>query len=250
MIEAIKAWESKLKEMEEDKRSLNEFMHDGTHIPRHPSRRNPTNKPTLYYIAVDYDPNLSNYGQYVRPDGGLTDDVANSSFNHAGVTTNPDLLIKRVNDAVAKYGKDMYVMVFKQEYSYGNQTMKNHLRGGLLLDRWNPKGKYWQYDFKPILQLQYAPKASTTLRMNEAGYGEKAIYLDDLDANISALKPILDKFINIDKGAVSVSGVNQYWNEMMWIALSVAKLIVDECPDQDAVKLASKIVELGSAYMI
>ena len=55
--------------------------------------------------------------------------------------------------AVKKYGNEMYVHVFRQSYSHGMQTQKDHVRAGELLDRWSPKGKYWLYDYAPVEAL-------------------------------------------------------------------------------------------------
>lgn len=144
ITEAIAYWE----------KQLDEARHDGTWLPKHPTRRNVADKPTVYYIAVDEVFNLSNYGGYVMPNGSLTDSTSNVAFNHAAKTRLPSKLKEMVSQAVKKYGKDKYVLVYKEEYSHGNQTGKDHARSGLMLDAWVPKnGGYWYYGYQPIDRL-------------------------------------------------------------------------------------------------
>ena len=52
--------------------------------------------------------------------------------------------------AAAKYGKEMYVFLFKEEYSYGTQTHKSHARSGLLVDKWYPDEQYWKYGLSVV----------------------------------------------------------------------------------------------------
>lgn len=146
ITEAIAYWEKQLEK-------LDEVQHDGTHVPRHPTRRNETDKPTVYYIGVDeYSDNFSQYGHYVMPNGGLTRDASSSSFKSAGVTKVPATLRSMVEKTLAKYGKGHYIFVFKEEYSYGNQTHKRHARPAVI-DIWYPKSQYWKYGFQPVEAL-------------------------------------------------------------------------------------------------
>lgn len=140
--EAIKHW----------KKVLNEFQHDGAHIPRHPSRRNPTDKPTKYYVAVSYNPNFDD-GQFVASGGGLTRTASNNDFSRAATTIIPAKAVEMAEKAAAKYGKDMYVFLFKEEYSHGTQTGRDHARSGLRVDKWYPQGQYWSNGLQAVKQL-------------------------------------------------------------------------------------------------
>ena len=42
--------------------TVSEARHDGIHLPRHQSRRNETDKPTIYYIGVDDSDEFRSYG--------------------------------------------------------------------------------------------------------------------------------------------------------------------------------------------
>ena len=128
---------------------LNEFRHDGLHSAAN-SHRNPTDKPAIYYIGVDqYSDNFSGYDGYVTSDGNLT---APNDFKKAGVTKLPATLKNAIAKAVAKYGKKYYIFVFKEEYSYGAWTHKNHARP-FVIDIWYPDGQYWKYGLKPVNSL-------------------------------------------------------------------------------------------------
>ena len=147
ITEAIAYWEKQLKMM-------NEAVHDGRNIlPKHQSRRNESQKKTIYYLAVDMLDDISNYGQYIRPDGTLTNDMSNDSFKQCGVTQVPATLKKMINNALAKYGNEYHIFVYHEPYSYGYWTHKNHARPAVI-DVWYPKEKYWRYDFAPIEALQ------------------------------------------------------------------------------------------------
>ena len=54
------------------------------------------------------------------PNGNLTDSTSNVAFNNAAKTRLPSKLKEMVSQAVKKYGKDKYVLVYKEEYSHGN----------------------------------------------------------------------------------------------------------------------------------
>lgn len=148
IVNTIKKYKAILESMDEQEQ-LNEFRHDGLHAAAN-SRRNPTDKPAVYYIAVDqYSDNFSGYDGYVRPDGGLT---SANDFKHAAVTQVPESLKNMVAKAVARYGKKYYIFVYKDEYSYGNQTQKRHSRSSVI-DIWYPDGQYWKYGMNPINSL-------------------------------------------------------------------------------------------------
>ena len=142
IVESIKYW----------KGILREFQHDGAHIPRHPSRRNPTDKPTKYYVAVSYSPNFDD-GQFVAAGGGLTRTASNHDFNRAATTIIPAKAVEMAERAAAKYGKDMYVFLFKEEYSHGSQTQRDHARSGLRVDKWYPQDQYWSNGLQALKQL-------------------------------------------------------------------------------------------------
>lgn len=129
---------------------LSEVQHDGLHIPSHPTRRNQVDdKPTIYYIGVDYSENFSNYGQYVMPNGALTVDASNNQFKNAATTRVPETALKMAKNAAARYGKKMNVFLFKEEYSYGVQTHKRHARPSVA-DIWYPDGQYWKYGLSSL----------------------------------------------------------------------------------------------------
>ena len=154
--EAIAYWKIQLKKLDEneDAIKMNEALHDGRNIlPKHQSHRNPSQKKTIYYLAVDMSDDISNYGQYIRPDGSLTDDMSNDSFKQCAVTQVPATLKKMINNALAKYGDEYHIFVYHEPYSYGYQTHKNHARPAVI-DVWYPNGKYWRYDFAPVEALQ------------------------------------------------------------------------------------------------
>ena len=87
--EAIAYWQKQLNETEQ----LNEARHDGKWLPKHPTHRNPTDKPTVYYLGVDDSDDFRGYGSYIMPNGGLTRGASNSDFKSAAVTKVPILFI-------------------------------------------------------------------------------------------------------------------------------------------------------------
>ena len=99
---------------------MNEARHDGKWLPKHPTHRNPTDKPTVYYLGVDDSDDFRGYGSYIMPNGGLTHGASNDDFKSAAVTKVPASLRGMIDKAIAKYGSDKYIFVFKEEYSYGN----------------------------------------------------------------------------------------------------------------------------------
>ena len=130
-----------------------EARHDGLWMPRHQTRRNETGKKPVYYIALDFGGDF-NYGQYLMPNGNLTDNDSNRTFDTAAFkTVIPAKLDQMAKLAVKKYGDKMYVHVFRQDYSHGTQTHKDHMRPAELIDKWSPKGKYWLYDYAPVEAL-------------------------------------------------------------------------------------------------
>ena len=146
-IEAIEYdWNAGL---EDDDKELHEARHDGKWLPSHPARRNPSEKKTVYFLAVDYSDNLSNYGQYIQPDGSLTDDASNDSFKQCAVTIVPQKALEMAKKAIQDYGDDMYIFLYHQPYTYGAWTHKNHARPAVI-DIWYPNGKYWRYGLREL----------------------------------------------------------------------------------------------------
>lgn len=139
IIEAIEFW----------KKRLDEQQFDRQRAPTKVARQVSSSKPTKYYIAVDYSSDFSNYGQFITPDGTLTDDASNVSFTKASTTTKVEKLKQMINDAIRKYGDEMHIFVFKDDYAYGPLTHKNHARPSLV-DVWYPMGKYWKYGLKVL----------------------------------------------------------------------------------------------------
>ena len=123
---------------------LDEARHNGQ-LPRHQSRRNQTDKATLYYIGVDDSDDFRGYGHYVMKDGGLTTDASNYNFRYATVTKDPEKIKQFANTIVNKYGQNKFIFIFKEEYSYGAWTNKKHARPSIV-DIWYPNGQYWRYD--------------------------------------------------------------------------------------------------------
>ena len=109
ICEAIEYWEKQLKKMDE-------ATHDGRHLSNHPTKRIASEKPTIYYLAVDMSDDITNYGQYIRKDGSLTDDMSNNSFKECSVTQIPTKLKKMIEDAVARYGDEYHIFVYHQPY--------------------------------------------------------------------------------------------------------------------------------------
>ena len=101
------------------KKQLVEARHDGSWLPKHPTHRNPTDKPTIYYLGVDDSDDFRGYGSYIMPNGNLTHGASNGDFKSAAVTKVPSSLKGMIDKALAKYGKDKYIFVFKEEYTYG-----------------------------------------------------------------------------------------------------------------------------------
>ena len=149
ITEAIAYWQNKLNETEQ----LNEARHDGKWLPKYPTRRNPTGKPTVYYLGVDDSDDFRGYGSYIMPNGSLTHGASNDDFKSAAVTKVPASLRGMIDKAIAKYGSDKYIFVFKEEYSYGNQTHKSHARPSVI-DVWYPNGQYWRYGLAEVNALQ------------------------------------------------------------------------------------------------
>lgn len=77
ITEAIAYWQ----------KQLAEARHDGKWIPSYPARRNPTDKPTVYYLGVDESDDFRGYGSYIMVNGGLTSSASSSDFKLARVTT-------------------------------------------------------------------------------------------------------------------------------------------------------------------
>ena len=142
--EAIAHWQNELAK-------IGEARHDGIHLPRHQSHRNQSERKTIYYVAVDYNEEISDWGQFVSQNGKLTNDLSNENFKHASRTIDPQKAIIMANDAVQKYGKGegMYVFLYREAYSYGMQTHKNHARPAPI-DIWSPQTQSWRYDLKHI----------------------------------------------------------------------------------------------------
>lgn len=125
-------------------KKLDEARHDGIWLPKHPTHRNPTDKPVVYYLGVDESDDFRGYGSYIMVNGGLTSSASSSDFKLARVTTQKSTLKSMISSAIAKYGKTKYIFVFKEEYSYGTQTHKRHARPSVV-DIWYPSGQYWRY---------------------------------------------------------------------------------------------------------
>lgn len=102
------------------------------------------------------------------PNGNLTSNTSNAAFSAAAKTRLPSKLKQMVDQAVKRYGKDRYVLVYKEEYSHGTQTGKDHARSGLLLDAWCPKdGGYWYYGYQPIEDLDSSPFLSESRQFDD-----------------------------------------------------------------------------------
>lgn len=163
ITEAIAYWQKQLNEAkqfnEKDADSLeqnvkmDEARHDGHWLPKHPTQRNPTEKPTIYYLGVDESDDFRGYGSYVMPNGNLTSSASNDDFRSAAVTKVPAQLKAMIDKAVARYGKDKYIFVFKEAYTYGTQTHKSHARPSVI-DVWYPNGQYWRYGLSAVDALQ------------------------------------------------------------------------------------------------
>ena len=134
IVEAIVYWQ----------KQLDEARHDGIWLPKHPTHRNPTDKPTIYYLGVDDSDDFRGYGSYIMVNGNLTPSASSSDFKLARVTTQKSTLKSMISSAIAKYGKTKHIFVFKEEYSYGTQTHKRHARPSVV-DIWYPSGQYWRY---------------------------------------------------------------------------------------------------------
>ena len=72
------------------------------------------------HIGVDDSDDFRGYGSFIMPNGGLTRGASNSDFKDAAVTKVPASLRGMIDKAIAKYGSDKHIFVFKEEYSYGN----------------------------------------------------------------------------------------------------------------------------------
>ena len=132
---------------------IKEARYDGIHLPHHQSRRNETDKPTVYYIGVDDSDEFRIRGQFVMPNLQLTSGPTNDDFRYAAVTKVPQKLKEFIARVLAKYGKSKYIFVFKEEYSYGMQTHKRHARPSVV-DVWYPNGQYWRYGLSFLDGLQ------------------------------------------------------------------------------------------------
>ena len=137
----------------EQNEKLSEARHDGTWLPKYPTHRNSTEKPTVYYLGVDDSDDFRGYGSYIMPNGSLTRGASNSDFKSAAVTKVPASLRGMIDKAVAKYGSNKYIFIFKEEYSYGNWTHKSHARPSVI-DIWYPNGQYWRRGLAEVNALQ------------------------------------------------------------------------------------------------
>ena len=76
-----------------------------------------------------------------------------------------------------------------------------------------------------------------------------SVYYDNLNVDQSELVKMLNKFVRFaDDGSIRSDGRSNYWEEISWIPLMVAKYIVDMCPTKDDAEMAQKIIEIGKAY--
>lgn len=147
--ESIKHWQKILESLDKNDSSIDEAVHDGIHLSNHPTRRIASEKPTIYFLAVDMSDDITNYGQYIRKDGSLTNDMSDNSFRQCAVTQVPSSLHAMIDKAIAKYGNKYHIFVYHQPYSYGNQTLKNHARPSVI-DIWYPGEQYWRFDLKNV----------------------------------------------------------------------------------------------------
>lgn len=124
---------------------LNErFGQDGTNAIAHPKTKNRTDKPATYYLTVGENESVTNYDGFVMSNKQLTKSLSKNDFNQAAKTIKPEVIIAAAKEMVKRYGKDKYIHVWRDKYSYGPMTGKQHGREGVV-DIWIPSIKAWKY---------------------------------------------------------------------------------------------------------
>lgn len=120
------------------------FGQDGTNAIAHPKTANRTNKPATYYLTVGENESVTNYDGFVMANKQLTKSLSKNDFSHAAKTIKPEVIIAAAKEMVKRYGKDKYIHVWRDKYSYGPMTGKQHGREGVV-DIWIPSIKAWKY---------------------------------------------------------------------------------------------------------
>lgn len=175
------------------------FGQDGTHAISHPKTANRTNKAATYYLTVGENESVTNYDGFVMSNKQLTKSLSKNDFNHAAKTIKPEVIIAAAKEIVKRYGKDKYIHVWRDKYSFGPMTGKQHGREGVV-DIWIPSIKAWKYglELSNITEAEKVNEFENSPLIKGSGYKSTNSSTANSCAQDAVTSNVIKESINFD----------------------------------------------------